>query len=151
MKALLQRVDHAQVDVADGCVGRIGRGLLVFLACEPHDSEALAERLIDRVLAYRIFPDTAGRMNLGLLEAGGEVLMVPQFTLAADTRKGLRPGFSTAAPPALAEQLFAYAVRVAQQRYAQTGRVQGVQVGRFGTDMKVALVNDGPATFWLSV
>ncbi|MDX5297369.1 MAG: D-tyrosyl-tRNA(Tyr) deacylase, partial [Gammaproteobacteria bacterium] len=127
MKALIQRVDCAQVDVVDVCVGRIKRGLLVFLACEPHDSEALAERLIDRVLAYRVFPDAAGRMNLGLLEAGGEVLMVPQFTLAADTRKGLRPSFSTAAAPVLAERLFAYAVGVARQRYTQVGRSDGVQ------------------------
>lgn len=125
-------------------VGQIGRGLLAFVAVEPADDEATARRLVERAAAYRVFEDAAGKMNLSLAEVGGELLLVSQFTLAADTRKGLRPSFATAAPPELGRELFERVVALA--RAALPGKVA---TGRFGADMKVALVNDGPVTFWL--
>jgi D-tyrosyl-tRNA(Tyr) deacylase len=143
MIGLLQRVSEASVRVADDIVGRIGPGLLVLVGVQPADSEARAERLLERLLGYRVFEDAEGRMNRSLGETGGGLLLVPQFTLAADTRSGTRPGFSTAAAPAQARALFAYLVECAQARHAL------VASGCFGAHMQVALVNDGPVTFWL--
>ena len=127
-------------------VGAIGRGLLVMLAVEPDDTPAQAERLIERLIAYRVFPDADDRMNRGLAETGGELLLVPQFTLAADTRKGLRPSFTGAAPPELGRRLFEHAVEAARRR--MPGKVA---TGVFGADMQVSLTNDGPVTFWLRI
>lgn len=145
MIGLLQRVTEASVSVDGEVIADIGRGIVVLVGVERGDSEAEADRLLDRLLGYRIFPDQEGRMNRSLHEADGAMLMVPQFTLAADTRKGNRPGFSTAAPPTEGEQLFTYLLALAGARYGK------VAAGRFGADMKVALVNDGPVTFWLQV
>ncbi len=145
MIALLQRVRRAEVTVDDRAIGRIGAGLLVFLGCRPEDTPAAAKRLVQRVMGYRVFADDHGRMNRSVVDCRGGVLLVPQFTLAADTRKGMRPGFSTAAPPDLARVLFGCALDV-----ASTYPV-AVEAGSFGADMQVALVNDGPATFWLEV
>ena len=144
MILLIQRVSEATVRVDDDIVGKIGQGLLAFVAVEPGDDDATARRLVDRIVAYRVFDDGAGRMNLSLADTGGELLLVSQFTLAADTRKGLRPSFTTAAPPNSAEQLFEQVVGHA--RDALPGKIA---TGRFGADMKVSLVNDGPVTFWL--
>jgi len=141
---LIQRVTEASVKVDGALVGRIGHGLLAFVAVEPEDDDATARRLVERAVAYRVFEDAAGKMNLSLAEVGGELLLVSQFTLAADTRKGLRPSFTTAAPPELGRELFERVVT--QARAALPGKVA---TGRFGADMKVALVNDGPVTFWL--
>ncbi len=143
MIALLQRVSRAEVSVAGLSIGAIGRGLLVLLGVQPTDTPRGASILLERVLDYRIFADAAGRMNLSLRDIQGGLLLVPQFTLAADTTRGLRPSFTSAAPPALAEQLFDYLKEQAGARYGS------VSVGRFGADMQVSLVNDGPATFWL--
>jgi len=143
MIGLLQRVSAAHVDVGAECVGRIGRGLLVLVGVERGDAPAQADRLLDRLLGYRVFPDDAGRMNLSLTDIGGGLLLVPQFTLAADTTKGMRAGFSPAADPEDGERLFDYLVAAAQ------GRLPGVQAGRFGAHMQVSLTNDGPVTFWL--
>lgn len=144
MIALLQRVTEARVEVGDELVGRIGPGLLVFLGVEPRDRPAQAEMLLDRVLDYRVFADAEDRMNLSVRATGGGVLLVPQFTLAADTRSGLRPGFSTAAPPALGQALFEHAVAHARRALGER-----VATGRFGAHMQVHLVNDGPVTFRL--
>ena len=146
MIALLQRVTEADVSVGGEIVGAIGGGLLVFLAVEHRDEAAHAQRLVDRLAAYRVFPDSADRMNLSLVDVGGELLLVSQFTLAADTRRGLRPSFTTAAAPELGERLFN--VAVAHARSLLPGRVA---TGRFGADMKVRLINDGPVTFWLQI
>ena len=144
MIALIQRVTEARVVVGGEVVGAIGRGLLAFVAVEPGDTEARAERLLERVLGYRVFPDTEGRMNLGLTDVGGGLLLVPQFTLAADTRKGMRPSFSSAAAPQDGRLLFDHLVDQARAAHPE------VATGRFGADMQVALVNDGPVTFWLT-
>jgi len=147
MIGLLQRVSRASVEV-DGCtVGEIGPGLLVLLAVEPDDTPPDADALADRLVQYRVFPDAAGRMNLGLVKAGGGLLLVPQFTLAADTRRGLRPGFTGAAPPELGQALFDRAVAAARRRIGDAR----VATGRFGAHMQVSLINDGPVTFWLQV
>jgi D-tyrosyl-tRNA(Tyr) deacylase len=146
MIGLLQRVSHADVVVGGETVGRIGRGLLVLLAVEPGDGPAQAVRLIDRLAGYRVFADGEDRMNLSVADVGGEMLLVPQFTLAADTRKGMRPSFTGAASPALGRELFDVAVEEARRRLP--GRVA---TGRFGADMQVSLTNDGPVTFWLRV
>ena len=143
MQALLQRVTSARVEVAGETVGAIDAGLLVFLGLEPGDTRADGERLLERVLAYRVFPDAEGRMNRSLRDVAGGLLLVSQFTLAADTTKGLRPGFSTAMAPAEAEPLFAQLYAFAT---AMHPRVAG---GRFGADMQVHLCNDGPVTFLL--
>lgn len=143
MIALIQRVSQARVDAGDRMVGTVGRGLLALVGVRPDDDEATADRLLERVLGYRIFPDEAGRMNLSLRDIGGGLLLVPQFTLAADTRKGMRAGFSTAAPPAQARRLFEYLVGAARTAH------EPVATGEFGADMQVSLVNDGPVTFWL--
>jgi D-aminoacyl-tRNA deacylase len=144
MIVLIQRVLSASVTVHGEKVGDIGHGLLAFIAIEPGDDEATARRLVERLLAYRVFNDDDGRMNRSLTEVGGELLLVSQFTLAADTRKGLRPSFTAAAPPELGRTLFGQVVSLAQR--AMPGRVA---TGRFGAEMQVALVNDGPVTFWL--
>jgi len=141
--ALVQRVTGAQVDVDGATVGAIGRGVLALVGVERGDGEAEAVRLAEKVATYRIFPDDEGRMNLSLADIGGAILAVPQFTLAADTKKGTRPGFSTAAAPAEGERLFERFVALSRSRIAT------VETGRFGADMKVSLVNDGPVTFWL--
>lgn len=143
MIGLLQRVSQAEVSVAGVSVGRIGPGLLVLVGVQRGDSEARADRLLERLLGYRVFPDTEGRLNLSLRDIGGGLLLVPQFTLAADTRKGRRPSFSTAAPPQEGERLFVHLLEQA--------RASGVAVasGRFGADMRVSLTNEGPVTFWL--
>jgi len=143
MIGLLQRVTQARVDVAGETVGEIQRGLLVLVGVEKGDTEAKAERLLERLLGYRVFPDETGRMNLSLQDIGGGLLLVPQFTLAADTRKGMRAGFSTAAEPAEGQRLFEYLVSRARQSHAD------VATGIFGADMQVSLTNDGPVTFWL--
>ena len=147
MKALIQRVSEASVTVADGdhseIVGRIGPGILLLLGVEKTDDAAAADKLLQRVLNYRIFADAAGKMNLSLRDTGGGLLVVSQFTLVADTRKGLRPSFSSGAPPQEGERLYDLFVQQARAAW------NDVATGRFGADMKVALVNDGPVTFWL--
>ena len=145
MIALLQRVSMAQVVIDGVTVGAIERGLLVLLGVEAGDGATEADRLIERLLNYRVFNDDAGKMNLSLRDVGGGLLLVPQFTLAADTRKGLRPGFSTAAPPEQGRVLFEHVLARARQAHAQ------VATGRFGADMQVTLTNDGPVTFWLQL
>ncbi|KAA6183033.1 D-tyrosyl-tRNA(Tyr) deacylase [Thiohalocapsa marina] len=143
MIGLLQRVTQARVDV-DGCsVGAIGRGLLVLVGVQRGDDEARARRLLERLLGYRVFPDAAGRMNLSVRDVGGGLLLVPQFTLAADTRKGMRASFTSAAAPEEGARLFALLLEWAREVHAP------VASGRFGADMQVSLVNDGPVTFWL--
>ena len=146
MIALLQRASQAKVEVDGDTVGAIGHGLVVLLAVEPTDTEAEAERLVDRLVRYRVFEDDAGRMNLSLLETGGALLLVPQFTLAADTRKGLRPSFTGAASPESGRRLFEHAVASARRLLGER-----VATGRFGAHMHVSLTNDGPVTFWLQV
>ncbi|HVC28485.1 MAG TPA: D-aminoacyl-tRNA deacylase [Gammaproteobacteria bacterium] len=145
MIGLLQRVNRASVDIDGKQVATIGRGLLVFIGVERGDSHAQADRLLERLLAYRVFPDATGRMNRDLREISGGLLLVPQFTLPADTQKGNRPGFTPAAPPEQGNQLFTYLFNQAKNAYADT------QSGLFGAEMQVALVNDGPVTFWLKV
>lgn len=143
MIALIQRVTEARVAVDGQVVSAIGRGIVALVGVERGDGEAQAERLAERVLGYRIFPDQAGKMNLSLLDIGGGLLAVPQFTLAADTKKGTRAGFSTAAAPDEGIRLFEFFVKKSRER------IPGTKIGRFGADMKVSLVNDGPVTFWL--
>jgi D-tyrosyl-tRNA(Tyr) deacylase len=145
MIGLIQRVSEAVVTVDGRIVGEIGRGLLVLVGVEKHDDEASANRLLERLLGYRVFPDAEGKMNLSLTDIGGELLLVPQFTLAADTHKGTRPSFSSAAAPELGAALFDYFAAAARERHAK------VAMGVFGADMKVSLINDGPVTFWLQV
>jgi D-aminoacyl-tRNA deacylase len=143
MIALLQRVTEARVEVEGKVVGEIGRGLLVLLAVEKGDAESQADRLVERVLTYRVFEDETGRMNRSLIDIGGGLLVVSQFTLAADTSKGTRPGFSPAAVPAEGRRLFDYFLQGARTQ------LRGVQTGEFGAHMQVSLTNDGPVTFWL--
>lgn len=143
MIGLLQRVRKARVEVADETVGAIGTGLLVLIGVERGDTGAQAQRLLERLLNYRVFPDAQGRMNLSVQDIDGGLLLVPQFTLAADTRKGNRPSFTRAAPSQEGERLFDYLVNEARIRHSR------VATGRFGADMQVSLVNDGPVTFWL--
>ena len=140
MIALLQRVSEASVAVDGTTIASIARGVLALIGVERGDSEAEADRLAEKIIAFRIFPDGAGKMNRSLKDIGGELLAVPQFTLVADTKSGTRPSFSSAASPAEGEKLFNY---FANKTRAATGR--------FGADMKVSLVNDGPVTFWLQV
>ena len=143
MIALIQRVSEARVEI-DGVVkGSIRRGILALIGVRPTDAEEAAARLLDRVLKYRIFADEDDKMNLNLRQIEGDLLLIPQFTLAADTRHGLRPGFSTAAPPAQAGRLFSFLVETATARHAP------VASGVFGADMQVSLTNDGPVTLWL--
>jgi D-aminoacyl-tRNA deacylase len=143
MIGLLQRVVEASVDIGAERVASIGAGLLVLVAVRPTDGEASALRLLERLLQYRVFADETGRMNLSLTQTRGDLLLVPQFTLAADTHKGLRPGFSTAAPPDQGRQLFDTLVQAARARHGR------VETGVFGAHMRVSLTNDGPVTFWL--
>lgn len=143
MIALLQRVTRAGVEIDGASRASIGRGLLVLIGVKPEDDEARATKLLERMLDYRVFEDEAGKMNLSLRQIGGSLLLVPQFTLAADTRHGLRPGFSGAAPPEQGRRLFDFLVQSAMSRHAS------VQSGVFGADMQVSLVNDGPVTLWL--
>jgi D-aminoacyl-tRNA deacylase len=143
MIGLLQRVVEASVDIGDERTASIGPGLLVLVGVRPADDEASAQRLAVRLLQYRVFADQAGKMNLNLSQARGELLLVPQFTLAADTRQGLRPGFSAAAAPAQAQRLFDSLVQAARAQH------QRVETGVFGAHMRVSLTNDGPVTFWL--
>lgn len=146
MIGLLQRVSRARVEVDGTAVGQIGRGLLILLAVEPADTEAEADRLVERLARYRVFEDESGRMNRSLLDTGGGLLLVPQFTLAADTGKGLRPSFTGAAPPERGRLLFEHAVAAARRIVGEH-----VATGRFGAHMHVSLTNDGPVTFWLQV
>ncbi|NMY39271.1 MULTISPECIES: D-aminoacyl-tRNA deacylase [Pseudomonas] len=143
MKGLLQRVTGARVDVAGETVGSIDQGLMVLVAVEPGDTEANAAKLLHKLLNYRVFSDAEGKMNLSLMDIGGGLLLVSQFTLAADTKSGLRPSFSTAAPPGLAESLFNHLLDEAKRLHTN------VASGQFGADMQVHLVNDGPVTFLL--
>jgi len=144
MIALLQRVSEARVEIAGaGVVASIGAGLLALIGVRPTDDTERASRLLDRMLKYRVFADDGDKMNLSLQQIGGGLLLVPQFTLAADTRHGLRPGFSTAAPPQQGKALFDGLVSAARARHSP------VASGLFGAHMRVSLVNDGPVTFWL--
>lgn len=143
MIGLLQRVSRAHVEVSGETIGSIERGLLVFVGVQREDTTARAERLLERLLGYRVFPDADDRMNLSLRDIRGGLLLVPQFTLAADTRKGTRASFTSAAPPDEGERLFDDLVARAHAAHSR------VATGRFGADMQVSLVNDGPVTFWL--
>ena len=145
MISLIQRVSEAAVHVNGELVGEIGHGILALIGVERGDSERQADRLLERMLAYRIFPDSEGRMNFDVRQAGGGLLLVPQFTLAANTNKGNRPSFTSAAEPAEGERLFGYLVERARDR------LPVLATGRFGAHMRVALVNDGPVTFWRQV
>jgi D-tyrosyl-tRNA(Tyr) deacylase len=145
MIGLLQRVAEAKVEVDGASVGAIGPGLMVLVCAERGDREAEADRLLERLLGYRVFADSDGKMNLSLRDVQGGLLLVPQFTLAADTRKGMRPSFTPAASPPDGERLFDYFVARARASYAV------VESGRFGVHMRVSLVNDGPVTIWLRV
>ena len=144
MLALIQRVTQASVAVEGQVVGQIGPGLLALVGVEPGDGDAQVARMAERLLGYRVFADAEGRMNLGLADTGGGLLLVSQFTLAADTRSGMRPSFTTAAPPADAERGFERLVAICRESHPP-----GVETGRFGAHMVVSLVNDGPVTFLL--
>jgi D-aminoacyl-tRNA deacylase len=143
MIGLLQRVSEAHVVIDEKVVGSVGRGLLVLVGVRPEDDEPAALRLLERLLKYRVFADAEGKMNLSLTQVGGGLLLVPQFTLAADTRKGLRPGFSTAAAPEVGRPLFEFLVATARKQHER------VECGIFGANMQVSLINDGPVTIWL--
>lgn len=143
MLGLIQRVSYAKVDVGGETVGEINQGILLLLGVEREDTEGAADKLLHKVLNYRIFPDSEGKMNLNVQQIDGGLLIVPQFTLAADTRKGLRPSFTASAPPALAENLYDYFVVQAKQAYPTAA------TGSFGANMQVTLCNDGPVTFML--
>ncbi|MFL6708685.1 MAG: D-aminoacyl-tRNA deacylase [Massilia sp.] len=145
MIGLLQRVSQAKVVVDGETVGDIDAGLMVLVCAERGDTTKQADALLGKLLAYRVFSDAAGKMNLSVADQAGALLLVPQFTLAADTNSGTRPSFTPAAPPAEAARLFAYFVEQARARHAK------VETGRFGADMQVSLTNDGPVTFWLQV
>jgi D-tyrosyl-tRNA(Tyr) deacylase len=145
MIGLLQRVAQAVVEVGGASVGKIGPGLLVLVCAERGDGRTQADRLLERLLGYRVFADAEGKMNLSLREVQGGLLLVPQFTLAADTHKGMRPSFTPAASPQDGERLFDYFVAKARASYA------AVETGRFGAHMQVSLTNDGPVTIWLRV
>ena len=145
MIALLQRVSHASVVVDGAVVGAIGAGLLALVCCEKGDTEQQADALLAKLLAYRVFGDAAGKMNRSVTDIAGGVLLVPQFTLAADTNSGTRPSFSPAASPQIGLRLFEHMVRQARARHGV------VATGQFGADMQVSLTNDGPVTFWLQI
>jgi D-tyrosyl-tRNA(Tyr) deacylase len=142
---LLQRVSHARVDVDGSTIGAIDRGLLLLVCAERGDTAAQADRLLERVINYRVFPDNEGKMNLSLRDVAGGLLLVPQFTLAADTRKGNRPSFTPAAPPEQGRLLFEHLLGRARELATP------VAAGAFGADMQVTLTNDGPVTLWLRV
>jgi D-tyrosyl-tRNA(Tyr) deacylase len=143
MIALLQRVRHASVVVDGATIGGIQTGLMVLVCAERQDTEKDAEQLLTKLLSYRVFADDAGKMNRSITDVQGGLLLVPQFTLAADTQSGTRPSFTPAAPPELGKQLFDYFVAQARNKHAV------VETGQFGADMQVSLTNDGPVTFWL--
>ena len=143
MLGLIQRVSEARVVVEGQCIGSIDSGLLIFVGVQPQDDASLAEQFVDRLLNYRVFSDAEGRMNLSLRDTGGGLLLVPQFTLAADTKKGRRPSFTSAASPAQGQAVFEAMVSIAAERFTP------VESGCFGADMQVSLVNDGPVTFIL--
>ena len=143
MIGLLQRVSHAAVAIDSETTASIDTGLLVLIGVEKNDSEDNARRLLDKLIAYRVFPDAEAKMNLSLRDINGGLLLVPQFTLAADTRKGLRPSFTAAAAPELGKKLFDYLISYAKEQY------ETVETGSFAADMQVSLTNDGPVTFWL--
>ena len=145
MIGLLQRVSSAQVSINSNIIASIEVGLLVLIGIEKGDTQQQADRLLDKLLGYRVFPDKDGKMNLSLSEVNGGLLLVPQFTLPADTIKGMRPSFSSAAAPELGKKLFEYLISSAKQKHAI------VASGNFGTDMQVSLTNDGPVTFWLQI
>jgi D-tyrosyl-tRNA(Tyr) deacylase len=145
MIGLLQRVSHAQVVVDGAVMGAIDAGLMVLVCAERGDTEKEADALLGKLLGYRVFPDDAGKMNRSVTDTGGGLLLVPQFTLAADTKSGTRPSFTPAAAPADGQRLFDYFVRQAKAKHGIVG------TGQFGADMKVSLTNDGPVTFWLQV
>ena len=145
MIGLLQRVTQAKVEVNSELIGGVSKGLLVLLGVERDDTEKQADRLLERLLGYRVFEDETGRMNLSLRDIKGGMLIVPQFTLPADTQKGTRPSFTPAAEPAEGERLYDYFVRQAQSAH------DAIATGQFGADMQVTLTNDGPVTFWLQV
>jgi D-tyrosyl-tRNA(Tyr) deacylase len=143
MKALLQRVTQARVDVAGETIGAIDQGLLVLIGVEPQDTSLSADKMLHKLLNYRVFGDSEGKMNLSLTDVKGGLLLVSQFTLAAQTKSGMRPSFSKAAAPALGAELFDYLVTQARRSHSK------VETGQFGADMQVHLVNDGPVTFLL--
>ncbi len=143
MIGLLQRVRQAAVAVNGSTIGKIDQGLLVLIGIEKKDTPSHADRLLHRLLGYRVFSDEQGKMNLSLTDIAGGLLLVPQFTLPADTRKGMRPSFSKAAPPEQGKELFDYLLAEARKAY------QHVEAGQFAADMQVSLINDGPVTFWL--
>ncbi len=143
MIGLIQRVSQARVVVNHQTIASIDQGICALIGIEKQDTPAKADRLLERLLGYRIFADADGKMNLALTDIQGGLLLVPQFTLPADTTKGMRPGFSAAAPPAMGRQLFDYLLEQARLKYGK------VSTGQFGADMQVHLVNDGPVTFWL--
>jgi D-tyrosyl-tRNA(Tyr) deacylase len=145
MIALIQRVTEAKVVVNNKNIGEIQQGILAFIGIEKEDSETQVSRLLDKVLSYRIFADEEDKMNLSVQDIKGGLLLVPQFTLAADTQKGCRPSFSSAAEPVLGKKLFSEFVKQAKNKY------QHIETGQFGADMKISLLNDGPVTFWLQV
>lgn len=145
MIGLLQRVSSAQVSINNHIVASIEAGLLLLIGVEKNDTQQQADRLLEKILAYRVFPDQDDKMNLSLSDIQGGLLLVPQFTLSADTKKGLRPSFSSAATPELGEELFDYLVLSAKQKY------NIVETGKFGADMQVSLINNGPVTFWLQI
>jgi D-tyrosyl-tRNA(Tyr) deacylase len=142
---LIQRVTQASVNVDQEVIGQITQGLLVLVCAERHDTEKEADALLDKLLAYRVFPDENGKMNRSVVDIAGQLLLVPQFTLAADTRSGTRPSFTPAASPENARRLFDHFTAHARRRHVV------VQAGRFGAHMQVSLTNDGPVTFWLQI
>lgn len=145
MIALIQRVKQACVEVENKNIGEIEQGLLVFIGVQKNDTEQQMQRLVDKVLVYRVFADKNDKMNLSVQDINGGVLLVPQFTLAADTQSGNRPSFSSAAPPEKGEDLFSQFVLAAKDKYPK------IETGQFGADMQISLINDGPVTFWLEV
>ena len=145
MIALIQRVTNAQVVVNQKIVGKLDQGLLALLGVEKNDTSLNADKLAKRIIGYRLFSDQNDKMNLSLADIKGGLLLVPQFTLVADTKKGMRPSFSSAAPPEFAEQMFNYFVEQSNQLH------NNIQTGEFGADMKVSLCNDGPVTFWIQM
>ena len=145
MIGLIQRVKHASVAVDGEVIGQIDQGLLALVGVQKHDDKASADKLLKRMLSYRVFADAEDKMNLSLSDIGGGLLLVSQFTLAADTQKGARPSFSSAASPDLGRELFDYVVNQARTQHPV------VETGRFGADMQVSLLNDGPVTFWLEI
>lgn len=145
MICLIQRVSHGKVEVDQATIGKISQGLVVLTAFQPDDTAEQIKKMAHKLLHYRLFADENDKMNLNVQQVAGGLLLVPQFTLAANTKSGLRPSFSSSAPPAIAEQLFEDFVAHMQQQYNQ------IETGQFGADMQVSLTNDGPVTFWLEV